>query len=97
MKITDLTRPDAEEIAIQALVFLSADESRFQQYLSVTGLEPGRIREAAADSNFLASVLDYLMQDESMLLQFCEIQGHDPARLPVANRLLGGSATNSTG
>lgn len=97
MKITDLTRPDAEEIAIQALVFLSADENRFQQYLTVTGLDPGMIREAAADSNFLASVLDYLMQDESMLLQFCEIQGCDPSRLPVANRLLGGSTTTSTG
>lgn len=92
MKNTDLTRTDAEEIAIQVLVFLSSDEKRFQHYRSITGLEPESIRQAAADRNFLASVLDYLMQDEALLLQFCELNGHDPSGMPIANRLLGGSA-----
>ena len=87
-----LNRSEAEDLAIQVLVFLSGDEKRMHRYLDVTGLDPATIRDAASDGNFLASVLDYLMQDEALLLQFCEMQGYDPTTVPAGFALLGGSA-----
>ena len=85
----------AESLAINALVFLSQDDNRFQRYVTITGLDSGTIREAAKDAGFLVSVLEYVMQDESLLLQFCEIGGHDPAIISSGHAVLSGTADNS--
>lgn len=97
MKNTILNNVEAEGLAIEVLVFLSGDEKRFHAYLNVTGLDPQTIREAAGDSNFLTSVLDYLMQDESLLLQFCELQAISPTAIPSAHSQLDGSRHGSDG
>ena len=60
----------ARALAIEALAFLAADETRLERFLAVTGLGPHNLRRAAADSGFLASVLDYLAADEPLLVAF---------------------------
>jgi len=80
---------EAEALAIEALVFLSGEEKRFQRFLSITGLDPSTLRQVAKQTNFLASILDYIMQDESLLLQFCEMNAIDPDLVPSSRTVLG--------
>ena len=47
---------EAERIAIAALGHVAADETLMTRFLSVTGIDPGEIRAAAADPAFLAGV-----------------------------------------
>lgn len=73
----------AEIIALQALGFLAGDEQALAGFLRLTGLDLPDIRAAAANTELLAGVLDYLLQDEAMLLAFCEaaaIRPEEPAR-----------------
>lgn len=63
---------DAERIALDALVWIVADEGRLARFLDATGLDPGSVREAAAEPGFLAGVLDHLVGDEAALLACAE-------------------------
>jgi Protein of unknown function (DUF3572) len=58
------------DLAVEALAFLAADETRLERFLAVTGLGPHNLRRAAADPGFLVSVLDYLAADERLLVAF---------------------------
>jgi hypothetical protein len=78
----------AEMLAVQALTFIAQDAERLGRFLSVTGIGPAEIREAARESNFLAGVLDYIAGDERLLLAFAEQAGVDPAELPRARTAL---------
>jgi hypothetical protein len=73
---------EAEVIALKALAFLANDAPRLERFLVLSGMNPGDIREAAANPQFLAGVLNHLLQDESLLLTFTADEGLDP-RLPV--------------
>lgn len=64
--------PDAERIALDALVWLVADEGRLARFLDATGLDPGAIRRAAAEPGFLSGVLDHLVADEEALVACAE-------------------------
>ncbi|MEM1045595.1 MAG: DUF3572 domain-containing protein [Pseudomonadota bacterium] len=79
---------EAEKLSIQALGFLANEENRLQKYISLTGLDPATLRDAATDPRFLASVLEYVMQDEALLLEFAEMQAIDPASVPSAHARL---------
>ena len=63
---------DAERIALAALGFIAGDEGRLARFLDATGLDPGSIRQAAADPGFLAGVLDHLVSDEEALVACAE-------------------------
>lgn len=79
---------EAEKLSITALAFLASEENRLQKYMSLTGLDPATLRNAATEPRFLASVLEYMMQDEALLLEFAEIQALDPAAIPAAHAAL---------
>ena len=66
------------DLAIEALVFLAADEARLERFLAVTGLGPHNLRRAAADPGFLVSVLDYLARDERLLVAFAAERARRP-------------------
>jgi hypothetical protein len=86
------TSPDAGmSIAVAALNFLAADVPRLERFLSITGLGPNNLRDAAADAGFCASVLDYVLSDEPLLLSFAEAEGLHPEQVARAFRVLGGS------
>ncbi len=84
--------PDPEALAIDALGFLAEDMERLGRFLAITGIDPASLRQAAANSGFLASVLDYLGQDESLLLAFAANRQIRPEWISAAHRQLVGAA-----
>lgn len=80
----------AEALAIQALGHLAQDKEVLERFLSVTGLAPEKIREAAASPGFLAGVLDYMMQNEALLLTFSVNHNIDAEAIMAAHRQLSG-------
>ena len=85
------SKESAETLAIQALGFLAADEDRLLAFLGLTGIGMDEIRDRAADSAFLAGVLDYLLQDEPTLLEFAEAQAIRPEMILTLRRALPGA------
>lgn len=83
-----LTRDEAKSLAIRALGFLAADETRLLAFLNVTGLTPAAIRQQASSPEFLSGVLDFLMSDNSLLLVFTANEGLDPNLIAAARRAL---------
>ncbi len=73
------TGKSGEAMAIAALGFLAAEESRLERFLALSGLGPHNLRQAAADPGFLAAVLDYVAADERLLVAFAASRGLDPA------------------
>src|SRR5271165_4201606 len=78
------------DLAVEALAFLAANETRLERFLAVTGLGPHNLRRAAADPAFLASVLDYLAADERLLVAFAAETGRQPEDVMRAVEALGG-------
>ena len=84
------SREAAESLAIQALNYLATEPERLARFLALSGLDPGSIRSAAAESGFLAGVLAHLGEDESLLVAFAAEAGVTPAEVDRARRLLAG-------
>jgi Protein of unknown function (DUF3572) len=82
MKSSD--REAAEDLALEALSFLAADEERLSRFVYLSGLTVDNLREAAAEPGFLAGVLDHLAGDESLLLAFAANRSLDPAEVTRA-------------
>jgi len=80
----------AEDVAIQALSFIAGEPDELARFLTLTGLDSASIRGAAADSGFLAGVLDYVAGNEPLLLAFAGHCSIDPAIVDAARRALGG-------
>lgn len=80
----------AKDIAIQALVFIAADEERLERFLAFSGIEAASIRQAAQEPGFLAGVLEHLSGDENLLLALAEQSGLRPEQIASARALLAG-------
>ncbi len=89
-KTARITRKIAESLAIQALGFMASDPERLGAFLAATGVGPEAIRRAAADSSFLAGVLDYVAADEPLLLAVAEQAGLAPQEIEHAQAVLSG-------
>jgi hypothetical protein len=83
-----LTREEAEALALTALEFLSQDGERIGRFLALSGLDPGNLRKAAAEPGFLPGVLDHVASDEVLLIAFAEDAGVAPERIGEARHLL---------
>jgi hypothetical protein len=82
----------AETLAIQALAFLGEDPERLGRFLAVTGIGPADLRSAAAEPQFLAGVLEYVVSDEPLLLEFANHAGIGPEDITRACAALGRGA-----
>ena len=71
-------------LAVQALAFIAADETRLAGLLNTTGLTAAAIRDAAKQPGFLAGILEHMLADESLLIAFAEAAGIDPADIARA-------------
>ena len=91
-KPAKLTRALAEDMAVAALTFIAQDSERLGRFLALSGLEPGNLREAAAEPSFLVGVLDFLSGDEALLLAFAANFQIDPTAIATAQRLLSDGA-----
>ena len=80
----------AEDLAASALGFLAADGERINRFLSLSGIDPSRIRTAASTPGFLIGVLDHLLTDEALLLEFSRDAGCKPEGVAAARAALAG-------
>lgn len=85
-----MTRPDAESIAVAALSFIASDAERLGKFLSLTGIGPDTLRQAAREAGFLGQVMGFLIEDEALLLAFAADLGENPVRVAAAHALLAG-------
>lgn len=80
----------AQTIALQALGWIAGNDDLFPAFLSATGASLTELRTRAADPQFLAAVLDFLMQEDAWVLDFCGQNGVPPASLQAARATLPG-------
>lgn len=84
-------QPEAAQVlAIQALGWIAADDEIFPLFLGATGASLPEVRSRAADADFLAAVLDFLMQDDRWVVAFCDAGGHPYTALQAARAALPG-------
>ncbi|MFA6267745.1 MAG: DUF3572 domain-containing protein [Pseudolabrys sp.] len=80
----------AETLAVQALSFIAEDSERLTRFFSVTGVDPGGIRDQIGAPGFLAGVLGYLASDEKLASEFIATVACSPGDIFRAHTALGG-------
>ena len=92
-----MKREFAETIAAEALNWIARDPDLMGVFLGSTGASPEALRARAATSDFLASVLDFLLMDDAWITSFCDAVGR-PYTAPMEARaaLPGGASVNWT-
>lgn len=86
------SREAAETLALQVLGWLAANDDLLPVFLGSTGASLADLRARAAEPEFLASVLDFLMLDDAWVRAFCEQAGIVPDRPMQARAALPGGA-----
>jgi hypothetical protein len=81
-------REVAEIVAIQALTFVAGDPERLGLFLAESGLGPETLRTAAANPQFLASVLDFVMRDDATVKAFADATQLHPTNVAAARQVL---------
>ena len=90
-KPTRNPREVAEIVAIQALSFVAGDPERLGAFLAESGIGPDTLRSAAADPQFLAHVLDFVMRDDATVKAFAEVSKLHPTNIAAAHQALNDS------
>ena len=85
---TNLPSADATSLALQALVWILAEEDRAQRLLDVTGLDPSDLRARAGEPAVLAAVLGFLENYEPDLLECADALEVKPEALVAAREAL---------
>jgi hypothetical protein len=78
----------AENVAVAAFNRLIAEPERLAGFLSVTGLPPNSIRQAASEPGFYSAILDYVSSDENLLRAVANELEIDPAEIAAARARL---------
>jgi hypothetical protein len=86
-----MTRELAETVAIQALGFIAQEPERLSRFLSMTGIGPESLRDAAREPNFLLGVLDHLAGHEVLLREFASHSEVEPELVAKARDVLAGA------
>lgn len=69
------TRESAETLALKALAWLVGNDELLPVFLGATGSCEEDLRARAGESEFLASVLDFLTMDDRWVMAFCDAEG----------------------
>lgn len=85
---TDISREEAEYLAIRALAFLAEDSGRLDRFMALTGITADRLKRDAGEPAVLTAILDHLLGDEPLLLAFAANNGADPAQVARARGVL---------
>jgi hypothetical protein len=97
MRPEPMARPQAEALAVQALVWMAGNADLVGRFLAATGAGPADLRARAGDPEFLGFVLDFLLSEEAALVAFAaaeRIRPEAPMRARAA--LPGGALPNWT-
>jgi hypothetical protein len=81
-------REVAEIVAVQALSFIAGDPERLGAFLAESGIGPETLRSAAADPQFLGSVLDFIMRDDATVKAFASLSQLHPTNIAAARQAL---------
>jgi hypothetical protein len=87
-KPTRNPREVAEIVAVQALSFIAGEPERLGAFLAESGLGPETLRSAAADPQFLAHVLDFVMRDDATVKAFAAASQLHPTTIAAAHQAL---------
>ena len=87
-KRTQNPREVAEIVAIQALSFVAGEPERLGAFLAESGIGPETLRSAAADPQFLVSVLDFVLRDDQTVKAFAGAVQLDPTNIAAARQAL---------
>jgi len=87
-KPTRNAREVAEIVAIQALAFVAGDADRLGSFLAESGIGPETLRDAAANPQFLAHVLDFVMRDDATVKAFAAASNLHPTTIAAAHQAL---------
>ena len=79
---------EAETLAVAAFSAITGDEERMSRFMSISGLRPETIRQAAESSRFFAAILEYVVSDEPLLIALATELGVRPERLMAAHLAL---------
>ena len=82
-------REVAEIVAIQALSFVASEPGRLGAFLAESGIGPETLRAAAADPQFLVSVLDFVLRDDATVRAFADTSQLHPTNIAAARQALG--------
>ena len=82
-------REVAEIVAVQALSFIAAEPERLGLFLAESGIGPETLRTAAANPQFLAHVLDFVMRDDATVKAFATASDLHPTNIAAARQVLG--------
>ena len=87
-----LKREDAETLALQAFVFIVADEVLRDRFVALSGIMPEEIKSEIANTSFLVAVLSFLVDHEPDLMKTAQAIGQPPECLVAAWHVLGGGS-----
>jgi len=82
----------AETLALRALGWIVGNEEILPVFLGASGTSAGELRARAAEPDFLASVLDFLLMDDAWVVAFCNAAGCGYDEPMVARQALPGGA-----
>ena len=91
-KPVDISREEAEILAVRALGFLAQHQERMEGFVRMTGVAVDDLKDHMSDPGYLGAVLDYLLADERYLLAFTDRIGIAPELPYRARRKLEGTS-----
>lgn len=71
----------AETRALDVLGWLAGQDDLFPVFLGATGTAESALRSLAAQPDFLASVVDFVLQDDAWVLACCAATGWRPEQM----------------
>lgn len=70
-----MQQDSAEALALRALAWMASEQDVLHDFLAATGASADDVARRAAEPDFLASVLDFLLQEDRWIMAFCESAG----------------------
>ncbi len=90
MTVTSMSPSRAEDIGLQALLWLAGQDELTGHFLASTGAAVEDLRTQAKDPGFLGAILDFLLTDDSSVLAFSADAQIPPEAVATARALLPG-------
>ena len=81
----------AEQIAVQAFSWLSADDELVLAFLDQAGADMSDLAEMAGDPQFLAAVLDFVLSSDDLVYAFADFASLAPEKVGIARQVLPGA------
>ena len=87
----------AETRALEVLAWLAGQDDLFPVFMGATGASRDDLAVRAADAEFLASVVDFVLMDDAWVLLWANATGQPPESLSQVRAVLpGGDLPNWT-